>query len=196
MEAVDAAFAACPRERFLPAGARDRAGFDGPIEIGHRQTNSQPRTVRTMLRLLSVEPGQTVLDVGAGSGWTTALLAELTGPTGRVDGVELVPELAAWGQQNLGDEPSDGSGRPHGSSYPWASIRVADPDALGLPAEAPYDRILVSADAPSLPAALTDQLADGGRMVVPVRGTMTLVARRGTELIRSEHGSYRFVPLR
>jgi protein-L-isoaspartate(D-aspartate) O-methyltransferase len=137
-----------------------------------------------MLRLLDVHSGHSVLDVGAGSGWTTALLAHLTGPTGVVVGVELVPELAEWGAANLAD-----------TRYAWASIRLATPEVLGVPEEAPYDRILVSADAPSLPQELVDQLGDGGRIVVPVRGTMTLGVRSGAELRTSTHGSYRFVPL-
>jgi protein-L-isoaspartate(D-aspartate) O-methyltransferase len=185
MDAVRAAFEAVSRTGFLPRGARFRAHEDGPIQIGHGQTNSQPRTVDAMLRLLDVHPGHRILDVGAGSGWTTALLAHLTGPTGVVVGVELVPELAEWGASNLAD-----------TQYEWASIRPATPEVLGVPEGAPYDRILVSADAPSLPRELVDQLGDGGRIVVPVRGTMTLGVRTGDELRTSTHGSYRFVPLR
>ena len=184
MDAVRAAFEAVPRAGFLPRRARRRASYDGPILIGHGQTSSQPRTVEAMLRLLAVEPGHRVLDVGAGSGWTTALLAELTGPQGSVTGVELVPELAAWGAENLAR-----------TAYGWASIRPATGGVLGVPEGAPYDRILVSAEARELPAELVAQLADGGRLVIPVAGTMTLGVRRGEELETSEHGSYRFVPL-
>ena len=101
MDAVTAAFEAVPRVDFLPAGQRRCASYDGPLAIGHDQTNSQPRTVAAMLRLLDVQPGMKVLDVGAGSGWTTALLAQLTGPTGLVLGVELEPDLVAWGSANL-----------------------------------------------------------------------------------------------
>ncbi len=184
MDAVAEAFDAVPRSGFLPPEARDRAAYDGPVPIGHEQTSSQPRTVAAMLRLLDVHPGQRVLDVGAGSGWTTALLAHLVGPDGTVLGVELVPELAAWGSANL-----------TATAYSWAAIRPATLGVLGLPDAAPFDRILVSADARELPAELVDQLADGGRMVVPVRGTMTLVVRRGEDREITHHGRYRFVPL-
>ena len=116
VDAVADAFAATPRAGFLPRRARRRASYDGPIQIGHGQTNSQPRTVANMLRLLEVRPGDRVLDVGSGSGWTTALLAHLTGPTGSVVGVELVPELVAFGRANLARADTavgpDRGGRP------------------------------------------------------------------------------------
>jgi protein-L-isoaspartate(D-aspartate) O-methyltransferase len=185
MDVVADAMDSVPRTGFLHRRDRIRAGFDGPIQIGHGQTNSQPRTVAAMLRLLDVRPGMHVLDVGAGSGWTTALLAHLTGPTGTVVGVELVPELAEWGAANLA-----------ATGYDWASIRTPDEGVLGAPESAPYDRILVSAEAASLPQPLVDQLGDEGRMVLPVRGTMLLVVRRGEEVKVSQHGAYRFVPLR
>lgn len=184
MDPVDAALHATPREQFLPEADRSRASFDGPIDIGHRQTNSQPRTVAAMLRLLDVREGQRVLDVGAGSGWTTALLAALTGADGEVVGVEVVPELVSFGAANLAR-----TGRG------WASIEVARGDVLGNPRRAPYDRILVSAQPRQLPDELVEQLADGGRMVIPVAGTMLLVVRRGADVEVTEHGSYRFVPL-
>jgi protein-L-isoaspartate(D-aspartate) O-methyltransferase len=173
------------REEFLPADQRRSARYDGPLPIGHGQTSSQPRTVEAMLRLLDPRPGQRVLDVGAGSGWTTALLGELVGPSGRVVGVELEPDLARWGEANV-----------RRTTYDWAVVRTADPGVLGWPAEAPYDRILVSAAARELPAELVEQLADGGRMVLPVAGTMTLAERSGEGLAVSSHGAYRFVPLR
>ncbi len=182
---VRAAFEAAPRSRFLPRRARWRASYDGPIPIGKGQTSSQPRAVRSMLRLLEVEPGQRVLDVGSGSGWTTALLAHLTGPGGVVLGVELEPTLTAFGTANL-----------EAAGVGWATIRQAIPGVFGVPDEAPYDRILVSANARSLPAELVDQLGEGGRMVIPVDSTMLLVRREGGRVRTSEHGAYRFVPLR
>jgi protein-L-isoaspartate(D-aspartate) O-methyltransferase len=184
MDPVDAAFLAVPRTGFLRRRDRFRASYDGPIAIGHGATCSQPRTVGQMLRLLDVEPGMAVLDVGSGSGWTTALLAELTGPSGLVIGVEIEPRLALWGASNLAHV-----------GQRWASIVAATPGVLGLPDAAPYDRILVSADASELPPSLLGQLADPGRMVLPVRGRMTLVERAGAEPVVTEHGSYRFVPL-
>ena len=184
MDAVAEAFRAVPRHGFLPRSERGRASYDGPIAIGDGQTNSQPRTVDAMLRLLEVDRGMRVLDVGAGSGWTTALLAELVGPTGSVLGVEIAPRLVAWGSANLA-----------AAKFPWASIIEASPGVLGWPERAPYDRILVSADASAMPGPLLDQLADPGRLVVPVRSRMTLVVQRDGEREVSRHGSYRFVPL-
>jgi protein-L-isoaspartate(D-aspartate) O-methyltransferase len=183
VDAVAAAFDACPRAGFLPASVRRRAAFDGPLRIAAHQTNSQPRTVDAMLRLLEVRPGQRVLDVGSGSGWTTALLAHLVGPTGVVTGVELEPELVTFGAANLA-----------ATHQPWARIQQTAPGVLGDPDHAPYDRILVSAEPRSLPAQLVEQLGPSGRMVIPVAGWMTLVEMPGP--VVSEHGAYRFVPLR
>jgi protein-L-isoaspartate(D-aspartate) O-methyltransferase len=183
------AFAAAPRERFLPHGEMRFAGLDRPLDIGHGQTNSQPTTVRHLLELLEVEPGHRVLDVGCGSGWTTALLGHLVGPRGAVVGVEIVPELVEFGRANLA-----------AAGLPWTRIEAADPDTLGRPAEAPFDRILVSAEAPELPQVLVDQLREGGVLVLPVRGRLWAVRRPAgwpqvpADVVR--HGHYAFVPLR
>ncbi|HET6699261.1 MAG TPA: protein-L-isoaspartate O-methyltransferase [Nocardioidaceae bacterium] len=178
------AFRAVRREDFLPPEQRPSADQDRAIQIGYSQTNSQPSTVFNMLELLEVEPGHRVLDVGCGSGWTTALLGVLVGEAGEVHGVELVPELVSWGRENLA-----------GYDMSWTDIAQASSQGLGLPDRAPFDRILVSAEAASLPRQLVAQLAVGGVMVVPVAGRMTRVRRTdgGPEI--EQHGHYAFVPL-
>ena len=192
-ERIRAALAAAPRAGFLPHARRDEAADDRPVPIGHGQTNSQPTTVANMLALLDVPPGARVLDIGAGSGWTTALLAHLAGPTGEVIGVELVPELRDFGAGNLllataASERSD--------EFAPADIRLADPGRLGAPDDGPFDRILVSAQPQTLPEELIDQLAPDGVLVIPVAGVMLRVKSFDDGgLAIGEHGEYRFVPL-
>lgn len=182
---VDAAMADVGRRGFLPRARWAQADEDRPLDIGHGQTSSQPTTVRNMLRLLQVPVGAAVLDVGSGSGWTTALLARLVGPEGEVLGVERDPALAAWGAANVSR-----------AGMGWARVVPATRGALGAPRHGGWDRILVSAAAAELPRALVDQLAPGGRMVVPVRHVMTVVERLADGGVRvSEHGTYSFVPL-
>jgi protein-L-isoaspartate(D-aspartate) O-methyltransferase len=174
------------RADFLPEILQPSADIDTPLPIGAGQTNSQPRTVAAMLRLLDPRRGDRVLDVGAGSGWTTAMLARLVGPGGRVVGVELDPGLAKWGADNLG-----------AYGMPWADIRQAEAGVLGLPDLGPFDRILVSAEARELPGELLDQLGYDGVMVVPVSGRMCRVVRAADGTVSlTRHGRYRFVPLR
>lgn len=182
---VARAMAALDRRTFLPADQHAHADEDRPLPIGLGQTCSQPATVAAMLRLLDVPPGARVLDVGAGSGWTTAILGRLVGANGRVVGVELEPELAARAAENVARW-----------AMPWADVRPAQPGVLGWPDPAGYDRILCSAAPDHLPDALVDQLADGGRLVMPVGDRMYRVERRGDAVHRTEHGRYRFVPLR
>jgi protein-L-isoaspartate(D-aspartate) O-methyltransferase len=183
MGRVEEAMAVFPRDQFLRPGQRHEASYDGPLPIGSGQTNSQPSTVAEMLRLLDVQTGQRVLDVGSGSGWTTALLAHLVGPDGQVHGVEIEPSLVRFGSDNL-----------EGTHQPWARIQSASPDTLGLPDQAPFDRILVSASPREMPDQLVDQLAPDGVMVIPVAGVMLRVTNPGA--VVTQHGPYRFVPLR
>lgn len=187
---VEAAMRRVQRELFLPGGIKRHAHLDSALPIGYGQTNSQPATVANMMELLDVPPGARVLDVGSGSGWSTAILADLVGPDGEVFGVELVPELVERGRAAV--ESFD---------TPWASIRQAEPGVLGLPDLAPFDRILVSAMADAIPGELVDQLAPGGVMVVPADGTMYRVEKAdgdgegGDDISISAHGHYLFVPL-
>jgi protein-L-isoaspartate(D-aspartate) O-methyltransferase len=180
---LDDAFAAAPRELFLPPAQRRFAGTDQALPIGHGQTNSQPSTVRAMLTLLEAQPGQRILDVGSGSGWTTALLGRLVGPDGAVYGVERIAELVQASRAAIG-----------GLTMPWVRVDQAT-DVLGRPAAAPYDRILVSAESREVPSSLVAQLVEDGVMVLPVTGRMARVRRRRGDAETTWHGHYRFVPL-
>lgn len=186
MRSVADAMREADRRDFLPEKQRPWAGEDRPLSIGGGQTNSQPTTVLNQITLLDVRPGQRILDVGAGSGWTTAILARLVGPDGRVIAVEIDEELAQWGAGNV-------------AAYhlAWTDYRIAQSGVLGWPEDGPYDRILVSAEATLMPDALIEQLGDDGVMALVVRGVMLRVVReRDREPTVTQHGHYRFVPLR
>lgn len=182
---VEQALRAVPRAPFLPEDQRAYADIDAPLPIGHGQTNSQPYTVVTMLQLLEAGAGQRVLDLGAGSGWTTAMLAQLVGDSGQVIGVERQRELIEPARRALVESRTG----------PHAEIQDVSPGVLGAPQDGPFDRILVSAEAERVPQSLVDQLADGGVMVIPVAGAMLRVTRDGDEVATTEHGAFRFVPL-
>lgn len=135
--------------------------------------------VETMLRLLQVRPGQQVLDVDPGSGWTTALLAHLVGPDGLVHSVTPDSGLA---RRAAADVAALGRW--------WVTVTAATPGVEGLPDEAPYDRVLVAADTGRTPHELVDQLADDGVLVAPLAGVLTRWRRHGRGVLRSGHGRF------
>ncbi len=184
MDRIDEAFEAVDRANFVPRELRESVDIDAPLPIGYGQTNSQPYTVRMMLEWLGAMPGDKVLDVGSGSGWTTALLSHLVGPKGRIYAVERVPELVEFGQENcqrLGIEN--------------AHFFTAG-NEFGMPDEAPYERILVSASADELPQELVDQLKVGGKMVIPVYEDILEITKKSkSDLDIKKHPGFVFVPL-
>jgi len=142
-----------PRHRFVPQDAAELAYIDAPLPIGFRQTISQPYIVALMTQLLRLRGDEVVLEVGTGSGYQAAVLGRLAR---RVHTVERIPELAQSARRVLGDLGLDN-----------VEVHVADGSG-GLPEAAPFDAILVAAAAPKAPRPLLDQLAQGGRLVVPV----------------------------
>ncbi len=183
-ERVLAAMGRVPRELFVPAHVRGRAYEDEALPIGHDQTISQPYMVARMCELLDVRPGDRVLDVGTGSGYQAAVLAELGG---EVDSIERVEELAEQARRNLA-----------AAGYERVRVHVGD-GSVGLPERAPFTRIVVAAAAPEQPPSLFEQLEADGRLVVPVGRfgiqELELVVRTpdGPTVIRSV--PCRFVPL-
>lgn len=181
---IESAFKAVAREEFLPAGQRANSSWDAPLPIGYGQTNSQPYTVRLMLEWLDVQSGDKILDVGSGSGWTSALLAQLAGSRGHIYAVEKIPELVKFGEANC-----------RRLNIKNVSFHEAG-NTLGLPKFAPYNRILVSAAAPELPKDLLDQLKTGGRMVIPVKNSIFVIDKTGQKTYeQQEKPGFAFVPL-
>jgi protein-L-isoaspartate(D-aspartate) O-methyltransferase len=183
-ERVLKAIAAVPRELFVPDELRRQAYADRALPIGSGQTISQPYMVATIAEALELEGDERVLDVGTGSGYQAAVLAELAA---EVVSIERVPELAEEARETLAR-----------AGYANVEIRVGD-GTLGVPERGPYEGIAVAAAAPAVPEALYEQLAPGGRLVVPV-GTRS---DQWLEIVtRGEHGPdrrrtvpCRFVPL-
>lgn len=172
------------RQHFMPDDIKDQANWDMALPIGFGQTISQPYTVQMMLEWLEVESGNKILDVGSGSGWTTALLSYLTGKRGFVYAVEKIPELVAFGRDN---------NRRFGVKN--ARFFLAG-SQYGLPKHAPFDRILVSASAVSLPQKLVEQLNAGGKMVIPVvNDILEITKQTNGKLDIQTHPGFVFVPL-
>jgi protein-L-isoaspartate(D-aspartate) O-methyltransferase len=183
-ERVLAAMDRVPRDLFVPPSLVEHAYDDGALPIGHHQTISQPFVVATICSLLSLRGTERVLDVGTGSGYQAAVLAELAAD---VVTIERVTELAAAARARLQD-----------AGYGRVDVRVGD-GSLGVPERAPFDAIAVAAAAPRVPPALYEQLAEGGRLVLP-RGTrwgqeLVLVVRTSEGPAERTSIPCRFVPL-
>jgi protein-L-isoaspartate(D-aspartate) O-methyltransferase len=183
-EAVLAAMERVPRELFVPETERGRAYDDAALPLGHGQTISQPYMVARIAEALAIRPGDLVLDVGTGSGYQAAVLAELGAD---VVTIERIPELAERARESL-----------VAAGYDRVEVVVGD-GTLGVPERAPFDAIAVAAAAPGLPETLYEQLRPRGRLVVPVGGPR---AQRLEVIVRSPEGPAvvhsvpcRFVPL-
>lgn len=180
-----AAFESVPRHLFVPEEYRQRSYADGPLPIGYGQTISQPYIVALMTHLLELTGRERVLEVGTGSGYQAAILSRLAA---EVHTVEIVPELFAQAERTLSEL---GCANVH--------CHLAD-GSLGWTAAAPYDGILVTAAAPSAPQMLLDQLAAGGRLVLPVGGLgyqeLEIWRKENEEFKRKSSLGVAFVPLR
>ena len=186
-EGVLEAMRTVPRHLFVPPDYLDMAYNDHPVPIGYGQTISQPYIVAWMTELLELQPGEKVLEIGTGSGYQAAVLAELEGV--EVYTIEIVPELAEIAANRL-DELG------------YSEVRVMHGDGYyGWPEYAPFDAIIVTAAASHVPPPLIEQLKPGGRMVIPVGAQfmtqLLLLLEKGEdgEIVTRQIGAVRFVPL-
>jgi protein-L-isoaspartate(D-aspartate) O-methyltransferase len=185
------AFQKIKRVDFLPDEMKDLAELNEALPIGYGQTISQPLVVAFMLEQLQAEPGDKVLDIGSGSGWTTALLADIVGEKGKVIGIEVVPGLKRFGEENV-------------AKYNFVEKGivsfVCDDGSEGYKKEAPFDRILVSAAAVKVPEVWKEQLKIEGRIVTPMNSSIWLLIKKssikGKEVFEEyEYPGFVFVPL-
>ncbi|MBI2984667.1 MAG: protein-L-isoaspartate(D-aspartate) O-methyltransferase [Candidatus Kerfeldbacteria bacterium] len=186
-ERIIAAWRAIDRARFVPPDEQAAAYENRPLPIGFGQTISQPLTVAIMLEALQPRTGERVLDIGAGSGWVTALLATIVGPGGSVVAIERIPQLARKAKQNL-------------ISFSLAHVELKTADgSRGWPSQGPYDIIHVAAAAPATPAGLKQQLRIGGRLIIPVGQhvqDLVLIERTNEQRYSEKRfPGFQFVPL-
>ncbi|NYT16270.1 MAG: protein-L-isoaspartate(D-aspartate) O-methyltransferase [Methanomassiliicoccales archaeon] len=182
------AMKAVPRHLFVPENRRKSAYVDTPLPIGGGQTISAPHMVGIMVEAAELVPGMSVLEIGGGSGYHAAVMAEMVRPGGRIITVERLPSLAENARCNL-----EISG--HSDTV---QVVVSD-GSLGYPKEKPYDRIVVTCGAPQVPQPLKDQLKDGGKLLVPVGGMgyqeLLRLTRNGDDFTVENLGGCVFVPL-
>ncbi len=180
------AMATVPRHLFVPAYLRRQAYADGPLPIGHGQTISQPYIVAYMTEILHLKPEQRVLEIGTGSGYQAAVLAELTD---RVYTMEIIPELAEAAAERL-----------QKTGYGRVQVRQGN-GYFGWPEAAPFDAVVVTAAAEFIPPPLLEQLKDGGRMIIPVGSPfyvqhLMLVEKKDGAITTRSMMPVRFVPFR
>ena len=182
------AFLAIDRKDFVPKEMQGFAYINEALPIGRDQTISQPSVVAFMLEELEPKEGQTILDIGSGSGWTSALLAAIVGNQGKVISIELIPKLAAFGKKNI-------------ASYNFIKKGIVKcvqgNGAQGYPSYAPYERILISAALPSktVPPELLDQLGPEGILVTPIRNSIWKITKQHEDAFQwKEYPGYEFVP--
>lgn len=181
------AFKKIDRADFVLERFKKDAYVNSPLPIGYGQTISQPQTVAFMLELLQPWQGNKILDVGSGSGWQSALLAEIVGIKGKVFAIELIPELREFGEKNA-------------SKYNFVTKGILKfiflDGTKGLPEEAPFDRIIVAASGKEVPSALKTQLKIGGRLVIPIQNSIWLIVKkRKSDFEEKEYPGFAFVPL-
>ncbi len=184
---ITEAFKEINRADFLPENLKDEAGINAPLPIGFGQTNSQPLTVAFMLELLQPQPGDKILDVGSGSGWTSALLAWCVGERGKVFAIERIGELCEFGKKNVSKYNFIKRGR----------VKIICQDgSAGLKEEAPFEGILVSAGAQEMPEDLKNQLKIGGRLVLPLESSLWFIEKKSALAFEEkEFPGFAFVPL-
>ena len=180
---IEKAFTEIDRGDFVLPQYLGSVDVDAPLPIGEGQTISQPTTVKMMLEWLDPRPGEKVLDIGSGSGWTTALLANIVGPEGKIYAVEIIPELKKFGEENCCC-----AGIKNVEFFLAGAV-------LGLPEFAEFDRILVSAAAEELPKELLDQLKVGGKLVIPIGNSIFEIKKEKSGAKSIEHRGFVFVPL-
>jgi protein-L-isoaspartate(D-aspartate) O-methyltransferase len=185
--AIIDAFLHIKREDFVPPDEKDIAYLNTALPIGFGQTISQPLVVAFMLELLKPQKGDKVLDVGCGSGWTTALIAYLVQPQGKVIGIDIIKELVMFAQKNIEKYQLLNKG----------IVQLIHGDGkLGFKKEAPYDKILVSASSSQIPTELLNQLKTNGRLVIPIKDSIVLVEKmHDNNIKKTEFPGFAFVPL-